>query len=336
MKQREEHIVLKYLKERKFTIFIFLELNFTYFIVYALYGVSKDAFNYGLELAVFFSAVYLYLDFRKFRQKHDALKNLRNSIEVSSIRNVDSVTPIEQDYQELIDHMQSCLAKVMQENDERKENQRDYLTMWTHQIKTPVAALRLILANMEYSAEKSSLEQELFRIEEYIGMVLQYQRLESISQDLLFQKYDLYQLVKQAVKKYSIVFIHKHLSLEMDEFACEVISDEKWIVFVFEQILSNALKYTNKGKIHIYREGEKTLVIEDTGIGIRAEDIGRVFERGYTGYNGRLDKKSTGIGMYLCKNIVDHLGHKIQIASEKGKGTKVSIDFMEYHLDARD
>ena len=334
--KKKEHLILSYLKERRFTLYTVCVISVTYYIIYALYDLPSYAVFYSLELSMFLVLVLICLDYRRYRRKHLTLKKLIHSIEVNSVSNIAADTPIEEDYQELVEQLRRCLTDAMQAADERKTNQTDYLTMWTHQIKTPVSAMRLLLASMESSSTKSAMEQELFRIEEYIAMVLQYQRLESISSDLLFQKYDLYKIVKQAVKKYSIIFIHKHLSLEMEEFSCEVITDEKWIVFVVEQILSNALKYTKQGRIRIYCESEKTLVIEDSGIGIRAEDLDRVFERGYTGYNGRLDKKSTGIGMYLCKTIVDHLGHRIQIESELGKGTKVSIDFKEYQLEMND
>ena len=106
----------------------------------------------------------------------------------------------------------------------------------------------------------------------------------------------------------------------------KVLTDEKWLVFVIEQLLSNAIKYTNKGKISIYPLEDKKLVIEDTGIGISKEDIPRIFDKGFTGYNGRTDKKATGLGLYLCKNILDKLSHKISIESEVGVKTKVILD----------
>jgi signal transduction histidine kinase len=161
-------------------------------------------------------------------------------------------------------------------------------------------------------------------------MVMYYQRLESISSDFLFRKYDLYDIVKQTLKKYAILFINSKLSLDLQEFECFVVTDEKWLQFALGQIISNALKYTPRGGISIYLEktsGNAQLVVRDTGIGIRPEDLPRIFERGYTGYNGRLDKKSTGIGLYLCKRTLDKLSHTIEVSSEVGKGTKVTIGF---------
>ena len=126
-----------------------------------------------------------------------------------------------------------------------------------------------------------------------------------------------------------MVFIHKKIQLRFEEFSCKALTDEKWLLFVIEQLLSNALKYTSKGSVSVRMAPgvRQTLIIEDTGIGIHPEDVPRIFERGYTGYNGRMDKKSTGIGLYLCREILKKLGHTIRIASEPGVGTKVFIDF---------
>lgn len=175
------------------------------------------------------------------------------------------------------------------------------------------------------------LDEELFRIEQYVEMVLYYQRLDSITSDFLFKKYDLRDIVNQAVKKHAMFFINSRLSFYMEEFSCSVVTDEKWLQFVIEQLLSNALKYTRRGGISIrIEETDETalLIIEDTGIGIRPEDLPRIFERGYTGYNGRLDKKSTGIGLYMCKKVLEKLSHTIKVTSEVGKGTQVAIGFI--------
>lgn len=336
MRASGKHLCLEYLFERKKVIGLYVAINLIYFIIYSLYSLPGYAYYYGLELSIFLGILLMGIDYVHFRKKHRTLIQLLKSVEINQGNVVAFEGTIEQDYQNLLERLREQLMKVIQETDEQRSSQMEYLTMWTHQIKTPVAAMRLVLSGMENSSEKSALEQELFRVEEYIGMVLQYIRIDTMSSDLLLKEYDLYDMVKQAVRKYSVLFIHKHLSLELEEFQCKVITDEKWLVFVIEQVLSNALKYTRKGKIRIYVEEKKTLVIEDTGIGIRTEDIKRVFEKGYTGYNGRLDKKSTGIGMYLCKIILDRLGHKIEIESTQGVGTKVKINLEEYQLESMD
>ena len=185
--------------------------------------------------------------------------------------------------------------------------------------------MRLLMQSGE--KKEKELDLELFKIEHYVEMVLNYLRMASDTSDLLIAEYDLDNIIKQAVRKYAKSFIYKRLSLNYIPTECRVLTDEKWLLFVIEQILSNSLKYTNKGGISIYLEDreKKILVIEDTGIGIWEEDLPRVFEKGFTGYNGRTDKKSTGIGLYLCKNILKRLSHTIRIESKEGRGTRVKI-----------
>ena len=208
--------------------------------------------------------------------------------------------------------------------DLRRRETEDYFTLWAHQIKTPIAAMRLILQTRPENSA-GELSQELFRVEQYVEMVLNYLRLDSDSTDFVFRTCDLDGIIRQCVRKYAKQFIRKKISLEYEGTDVQVLTDEKWLCFVIEQLLSNALKYTNTGSIRIFTQGE-TLVIEDTGIGIAPEDLPRVFEKGYTGYNGRTDKKATGIGLYLCKRILQKLGHEISISSVVGQGTSVSID----------
>ena len=172
---------------------------------------------------------------------------------------------------------------------------------------------------------------ELFKIEQYVGMVLSYLRLNSDFTDFVIRKYSLEELVRQAVRKYAPLFIRKKIRLELMDVDVTVLTDEKWLSFVLEQILSNALKYTDRGRIKMYLEEPKILVIEDTGIGIAPEDLPRICEKGFTGYNGRTDKAATGIGLYLCREILTKLSHTLNITSEPGVETQVRIglDYVE-------
>lgn len=207
----------------------------------------------------------------------------------------------------------------------------DFFALWAHQIKTPIAAMKLLLADEE--PDMGDCKRELFKIENYVETALNYLRFEGMSGDMLLEKTSLEPLVKQVVKKYSTIFIHKHLSVELENLDITILTDEKWLSFVLEQALSNALKYTKEGGIKIFtripEEGETSadteIVVRDTGVGISSEDLPRVFEKGYTGYNGRMDMKASGIGLYLCKGVCDKLGHKIRIESEVSKGTDVVI-----------
>ena len=157
-------------------------------------------------------------------------------------------------------------------------------------------------------------------------MVLQYLRLTDSVNDFVLKEYSLDQMIRQAVRKYAPMFIRKKLSLEYEDVGANVVTDEKWMVFVMEQLLSNAIKYTSSGVVRIYME-KGCLVVEDTGIGVLPEDLPRIFDKGYTGYNGRTDKKASGIGLYLVKEILTKLGHKILAESEPGAGTRMKILF---------
>ena len=208
--------------------------------------------------------------------------------------------------------------------DSMLEDLTSYYTLWVHQIKTPIAAMDLLLqAGPDRATE---MEIELQKIAQYVDMVLQYLRLDSTDKDLVLQRCQLDAVVRQTVRKYAKLFILKKIQLVFQETKWEVLSDEKWLCFLLEQLLSNALKYTPEGgKISIFLEGETNLVIADTGIGIAPEDLPRVFEKGFTGNNGRMDKKATGIGLYLCRRVTNLLGHTISIASEPGVGTHVLL-----------
>nr|WP_295309228.1 sensor histidine kinase [uncultured Blautia sp.] len=247
---------------------------------------------------------------------------------------------IECDYQELVKELYRAKRELVSGNRIAKKEMLDYYGMWVHQIKTPIAALDILLQNTEQnlyqSDEKETIQDavsvadmkmELFKIEQYVEMALNYLRVEDISSDLSFEKCAVDDMVRQAVRKYAKVFISKKIQMDFKPTNIYTVTDEKWFVFVLEQLLSNSLKYTKEGKISIFMEG-KALVIEDTGIGIPAEDIPRIFEKGFTGYNGREDKKSTGIGLYLCKNIMDKLHWNIMADSEVGTGTKIYLTKM--------
>lgn len=297
-------------------------------LVFFLYNLPMEPVVYAALLYVSISLIFFFIDFFQHYNRHKLLRDLKDNITL----NIDKLPVpkgiIEQDYNDLIHIIYKKNIEIAYEADISRSDLMDYYTLWAHQIKTPIAAMRLILQSEE-SEQNSELSMELFKIEQYVEFVLQYLRINSISSDLVLKKYNLHDIVKQAVRKYARMFIRKKIRLQFQELNCQVLSDEKWLVFVIEQILSNALKYTKKGIISIYmdKDSEKVLVIEDTGIGIKEEDISRIFERGFTGYNGRWDKKSTGLGLYLCKQILTKLSHGITIESEVDKGTKVMIDF---------
>lgn len=238
----------------------------------------------------------------------------------------------DKDYQEIIASLQKELADFEIASGTAYENMMDYYTVWVHQIKTPIAAMKLNLQTEDTPLSRK-LTSDLFRIEQYVDMVLAYLRLDSASSDYVFREYCVDAIVRQSVKKFASEFITRKIRLEYQPIMDTVITDDKWLTFVLEQLLSNALKYTGGGgSVKIYMTEPKTLCIEDTGIGIASEDLPRIFEKGYTGYNGHRDKRASGIGLYLCKRICRNLGIELTAASELDKGTTIRMNLEQYDL----
>ena len=240
-------------------------------------------------------------------------------------------TPLEKLLQERVEELEYEQKNQLLVEQEKYNDLLDYYTLWVHQVKTPIAASSLLIGDLKDKETKSQLEQELFKIESYVHLVLQYLRLESFHDDLVLKQENLADLVREVVKKYALFFIQQGLSLNLHDLDHTIVTDKKWFVVILEQVLSNSLKYTKEGSIEIYFH-EDRLYIKDTGLGIQNADLLRVFERGFSGYNGRLTQQSSGLGLYLSKKIADQLGHKIAIDSQVGQGTTVSIAFPEKKL----
>ena len=329
MKPDKDKFFLKaYIKDRKSYVILFFITVFIFTITCSLYHMENlIKLLYAGLLCLFVWVCFGAFDYLTY---YRTIINLKLAIQnpdaigelILDAEERISITELEFAYEEIIGILNEEMHHIQEETVLRTSERNDYYLMWAHQIKTPIAAMKLLLNDRE---DKYPLLEELFKIEQYVEMVLHYLRLESMSSDMVLKEYDLFQLVKQAVKKHSILFINSGLSLQLSEFDRMVVTDEKWFSLVLDQVLSNSLKYTRSGSISIYMEGT-ALVIEDTGIGIRQEDLPRVFERGFTGYNGRMDKKSTGIGLYISKLVMDKLVHGITIKSQERVGTKVYLD----------
>lgn len=322
------NVLVSYIRAKGNIIFALAGIYLIFLMVFALYSLPFEPLYYGISLTITFIVIIGAVRFCSYYKKHELLKRLKMNITIANYELPISKELIEKDYQELIEIIDKARLDIINKKDKSYSEMVDYYTIWAHQIKTPIAAMRLLLQSEKSNFHMDLLDQ-LFKVEQYVEMVLQYLRIESISSDLVFRSYNLDTIIKQAIKKYSSTFIRKKIKLYYEETHRDILTDEKWLVFVIEQILSNALKYTNTGEISIYMDNQlpQVLVIEDTGIGIAGEDLPRIFERGYTGFNGRRDKKSTGIGLYLCKRILNNMSHTITIESTIDKGTKVKIGF---------
>lgn len=265
---------------------------------------------------------------RRYRQ----LESCLNHLDTLPQGLPDAACRLDELYTDLIELQGQIRLREKNDQTRKLKEREDYYTLWMHQIKTPIAAMRLLMQS-GVTPENGQWEGELFKTERYVEMALHYLRLESNTDDFEPCRQDLYALVKKAVKKYAVMFIHKKISLDLDPFDVQVLTDQKWFLVLLEQILSNAVKYTDKGAIRIFVQDGSTLAIADSGIGISKEDLPRVFERGFTGHNGRADQRATGIGLYLASEVAKRLGHKLSIQSEAGQGTTVMIDVSDIPLE---
>ena len=317
-------MLISYLKRHYKVIILFAMFVLIFAVVFSLYDLEVEAVFYAALLCLCVGLIAFSFGLWRYISQHKALMELMQNIELGLYRLPEPNGRVEEDYQGMLRQLYAQNLKIRSEADSARRDTEDYYTLWAHQIKTPIAAMRLLLT-ADGSSNNSLLLGELFKTEQYVDMVLQYVRLSSESSDLLLRRSSLDNIIKGSLRKYARLFALKNLDFSFTETGLTVLTDEKWLAFVIEQIFSNSLKYTSSGKISLYADGE-TLVIEDTGIGIRAEDLPRVCEKGYTGASGRADKKSTGIGLFLCKSILVKLGHGLEISSVVGVGTKVIID----------
>lgn len=298
-------------------------------------AVPKEDICYLGLTECFVALVFGGADFALYVQKVKRVERLAASVRISPDVLEPAAECLEAAYQQLVREVAAAKRENETALQERFLNLKAYDTLWVHQIKTPIAAMRLLLQERSDEIDVSAEQDEMFRIEQYVEMLLHYMQLEAEPSDFVFQRVRLDTVVREAIHKYARLFIRKKLSVEYTPVSIEVLSDEKWLLFAVEQILSNAVKYTEHGKISIYCEqtedGLPVLVIADTGIGIRAEDLPRVCDRGYTGYNGHEDKHSTGIGLYFTRSVLNRLACRLVLESEPDAGTKVKIVFQSYN-----
>lgn len=263
-------------------------------------------------------------DYIAIRKRHIRFSEIKSSAELEMMP--EALDESDRDYERIVKLIDDERRSEKTQYAIRMKDSSDYYAAWAHQIKTPISAMKLILQN-EDSESGRQLSRELTRVEQYADMVMVYVRLDSGSSDLVLKRIDIDSVIRSAVRRFAAEFIGKKTGLVFNETGAHKLSDAKWLQFVIEQILSNSLKYTEKGNISIYMSDENTLCIEDEGIGIASEDLPRVFDRGYTGYNGRRNCEASGIGLYLCAGVCRKLGHRIRAESEIGKGTRIYIEF---------
>lgn len=378
-------LLFLYLKNKKSNIIQVVLVYVVLLLVIWLYNLPYyGAFLFRIELYGALYIVYTIYDYSVFADK---IRTLERNIKTDDIQNIalpDKKNDVEALYADIIIKLHEQKRKQYDAGVEASRNLKDYYACWAHQIKTPIAAAKLIIQSLDdvvrnlentswgnscnecydkryddlknnQSNEKNDdndleklnrklneLSHEMFRIEFYTDAVMDYLRLEDISSDYEFKLCRLDVAVKKVVKKFAPQFIGRHISLHIEQIEDSVCTDSKWLGFIIEQLISNAVKYSKDGgSVRIYtlhgngdikknsKDDSLQLVIEDTGIGINEEDIPRIMERGFTGYNGRLDRKSSGIGLYLCRKAADRLGFVITFDASYKNGTRVVIDMTQ-------
>lgn len=312
-----------YIKQHIKAIALYLISATALFIVFILYELNLSAFFYALAVSLFFAVIFFVADYVSYRKKRIILQKLKENLCFEEKDLPEMICGVEKDCNELIISLLDEMRRKEEVMNSKYRDMTDYYTMWVHQIKTPISAMGLILQQSD-SEDTAELSENLKRIESYAEMVLCYVRLQSDSTDFVIKEYDLDKIVRQSARKFSSQFIRKKLELKISDIDKKVLTDEKWLSFVIEQVVSNAVKYTHSGGVEIFLEEPLTLCIKDSGIGISQEDLPRIFENGFTGLNGRIDKKASGAGLYICKKICDKLGHRITAQSDEN-GTIIRI-----------
>ena len=321
-----------YLKQRIGRIAAALVCAAIFAAVFLLYELPPSALLYPAALSLTVFLIYTIWDVVKTFRKCRFISELaRQGVDALPLL-PSSGGAEEEAYKMLAARLSDDCAAVKNEAEKRAVSENEYFTLWAHQIKTPLASMRLNLSG-EDSRLSRRLNADLTRTEQYVDMAMAYLRLGSENRDLVIKEYPLDDILRAAAKKFAVEFINRRLTLDMEPTSAKVVTDEKWLSFVVEQIFSNSLKYTSQGGIKVYLDKPATLVIEDTGVGIPKEDLPLIFERGYTGISGRTDRHSSGIGLWLCRRVCADLGHGISVDSPgpSGRGTVVKIDLRREH-----
>ena len=293
-----KRFILKKLSE----ILIVIIMLLLFRLLFAIGSLDVSFYNIGLEVVVFAFVIYIFISFGSYKE------------EVS----------LKADNERLTEENKRLIMNIISGRKELK----DYFTLWVHQIKTPITATKMILeSNME--DKEARIRPQIIYIEQYTDMAINYLKLMNTDTDMDIGVVSLDDIIKSVLKKYSVLFIINHITLNYEPISETVISDAKWLSILIEQIISNALKYTKKGSITIsFDKDSYVLLIKDTGIGIRSEDIPKIFDRGYSGLNGRLNEKSSGLGLYLVREIGNRLSTEITVKSEVGNGSEFGIKFL--------
>ena len=289
------------MKSQSAILFGYLLVCIVFITIFVLATIEIEYVFLGIEILGFILIIYLIVHWFQYQKLSD----------------------VKDDNERLLNENKNLKSEMLNQKDDLNA----YFLMWLHQIKTPMTVSKLLLEKPDETTS-TKLKMQLMYIEQYINMAMNYLKMIDYSTDMDITQVNLDDIIKNLLKKYSLLFIHNHISLEYQSNLTYVVSDSQWLTILIEQILSNALKYTENGKIAIqYLEDKHALEIRDTGIGIRSEDIPKIFDRGYSGFNGRMNEKSSGLGLYLARKISERLNIQIEVESKLSKGSVFRLVF---------
>lgn len=325
-------LLYRYVRERLGLALLLAAFAVVYAVTFALYQLPAESVLYGSALCALLALPALAVGFVRYCRRHSRREQVKRRLPLNAGELPPPETLAEEELSDMVVWLawQQRDAATQAQNDSTDRN--EYYTTWVHQIKTPIAAMQMLLQG-EDTEERRALLAELFQIEQYVQMALCYIRLGDGASDFVFREVGLDGILRQAIRKFAPQFVRKRIRLNYEPTELTVLTDEKWLLFLVEQLLSNAIKYTNEGSVTITVTPEGSLRIADTGIGIAPEDIPRIFEKGFTGYNGRAHQKSTGLGLYLAKRTAEKLGLRLTARSVVGEGSVFSLELKKERLE---
>lgn len=303
----------------------------TFALVLSLYHLPTEPVAYTSALCALMGLIALVLDFVRYRRVHQARTHVLQAPLLLLSELPSPNTLAEADDQAIMQQLLHDVRAAQSELAAYRQDSTDYFTAWVHQIKTPLSVMRLQLQS-EDTPENRAMLAELFQMEQYVTMALSYARLGNATKDLVLTRVPLDPVIRQAIRDFAPLLIRKKLRLQYEGTTEAALTDSKWLLFILHQLLSNAVKYTERGSVSIRVTDSPAITITDTGIGIAPEDVPRVFEKGYTGYNGRGGQKSTGLGLYLVHQASEMLHCRVSLSSRIGEGTSVTIDLHQEEL----
>lgn len=326
--------IVDYLKDKS----LYLAVNLMTFIIVAalMYFSNVSTVVIFMTWCIWFLPllIYIIIEYIKYKKYFDNIENVLKSLDKKYllpevIEEPNSI--IGEEVNDILKEISRDMHEQVKYYRNMQEEYREYIEMWVHEIKTPIASSKLLIEN-NYNDLTRKIDIQIDRIENFVEQVLYYSRSDEVGKDYIIKKVELLPLVKNVIRKNQRDFISKRIRLQLGELNEVVYSDSKWIEFILNQILINSIKYSKGKDDKIQIESKEisntvVLTIEDEGVGIIERDLDRVFEKGFTGENGRKFGKSTGIGLYLCKKLCNKLGLGLEIQSKVNVGTKISIIF---------